>query len=152
MKKWIFLIAVLAGWLACSNSIEKSKLLPLAVEDFNAALLWKNFPVAVGYVGGRDSATTAKRIRKVGSKLNIVEVEPVGTRVAPDGQSAVCVVKFSWHTERDLTVRKGIEEQHWKLLDGRWHIIEQRAPEKNEEEGGLSPFVREKPDREEKKK
>jgi len=149
MKKWILIIAVSAGWLACSNSIEKSKILPMAVEDFNAALVWKNVPVAASYVGGSDAAETMARIRKVSAKLKVVEVEPVETRMAPDGKSAICVVKFSWHTERDLTIRRGIEEQHWKLVDGRWRMLEQNAPE-DDEESDPSPFVRDKPEKEKK--
>lgn len=145
MKSSLSLVYLLIPCLlSCSHPNEKRNLFPLALEEFNAALVWKNFSVAMSYLGTADPRSEVSHLRRQSEKVRIVEVEPLETRVAADGDSATALVRFTWYEEADLTVRKGAELQEWKRVNGVWLIIGRKLPP--DEDLAPSPFLRKKPE------
>jgi hypothetical protein len=139
MTSRLLLPAILA-LVACSSAVnDKNKVLPIALEEFNAALVWKNFGVAAEFLPPEAVHEGIARLRKRSGKLNIVDVEPLETRVALDGNSAAALIRFSWYEERDLTVRKGVERQRWERHKGSWRMVSQEAVDDPSQEP--SPFV-----------
>jgi hypothetical protein len=140
MKSTVLLMllpALLVG--ACSSSNDRGKLLPMALDEFNAALVWKNYAMARYYLEPADASREISHLRKRGDKLRIVEVEPLETRLGPDGTSAAVLIRFSWYEEADLTVQKGVELQEWKRVGGQWRMVGRKASE--DRSFSPSPFL-----------
>jgi hypothetical protein len=124
---------------ACPATTEKGRSLPDALDEFNEAIVWKHFQVASSFVEAAAATSVLPRIQAAAANVEMVEVEPVSTALAPDGASAVCVVRFSWYSATDLTVRKGTEVQRWSRISGRWLLVGQEPPPDPKEP--CSPFV-----------
>ncbi len=114
---------------ACSSANDRGKLLPVALEEFNAALVWKNYATARFYLETADASREISHLRKRSDKLRIVEVEPLETHLGPKGASASVLIRFSWYEEADLTVQKGVEWQEWKRVGGQWRMVGRKACE-----------------------
>jgi hypothetical protein len=132
-------LLLLSTLLACSHPNEKRNVFPMALKEYNTALLWKNFNVAFSYLDYKDARGEAARLRRRSEKLRVVEVEPLESTIAPDGDSATALVRFSWYEEADLTVQKGSELQHWKRIEGEWRMSGRKLPK--DESMDPSPFL-----------
>lgn len=133
------IVLLTIGPLACSHPNEKRNLFPLALEEFNTALVWKNYTVAASYLDFADARGEVARLRRRSEKVRIVEVEPLESRVAADGDTATALIRFSWYGEADLTVHNGVELQTWKRVNGEWRMNgRKRALDKSLEP---SPFL-----------
>ncbi len=137
-RPYLVLLLVTA-LLACSHPNEKRNVFPLALKEYNAALVWKNFNVAFSYLDYPDSRGEAARLRRRSEKVRIVEVEPLESAIAADGDSATALIRFSWYEEADLTVRKGAELQEWKRIDGQWRMSGRKVPK--DDSLDPSPFM-----------
>ncbi len=124
-------LLLLSTLFACSHPNEKRNVFPLALQEYNTALLWKNFNVAFSYLDYEDARGEAARLRRRSEELRVVEVEPLETNLSPDGETATALVRFSWYEENDLTVQKGSELQQWKRIKGEWRMAG-REPSKDE--------------------
>jgi len=125
--------------LSCSTATSSSRTLPLAVQEFNEAVAWKHFQVTARYISPDAPEGMFKKFRTITRKIDIVEAEPIATTMSPDGESAVCLVRFSWYSSNDLTVHKGTELQEWKKRQGEWFLAGQKPPQDPDEP--CSPFV-----------
>ena len=130
----------LLSTFSCSGGKDRKHRLPVALEEFNAAIRWKQYRTAARFVAPEVSLKLVRRIRKTSKELQFVEVELVDQTMAPDGKSAACLVQFSWYSASDLTVRKGQELQEWREVDKRWLLFRQRPPA--DKKATKSPFVR----------
>jgi hypothetical protein len=132
-------LLLICSLLACSHPNEKRNLFPLALKEYNTALLWKNFNVAFSYLDYEDARSEAARLRRRSEQLRVVEVEPLESNISADGESATALVRFSWYEEADLTVQKGSELQQWKRIDGEWRMSGRKLPK--DESLAPSPFL-----------
>lgn len=124
---------------SCSGGKDRKNLLPVALEEFNAAVRWKQYRTAARFVAPDVSQKLVRRIRDTSQNLKFVEVELVDQVLAPDGKSAACLVQFVWYSDNDLTVRKGRELQEWRVVDKRWLLFRQLPPV--DKKATKSPFV-----------
>ena len=138
-KATYFLLALVVLVMFCSPAQEAARQLPTALQEFNEALAWKHHQAAEAFVAPDSMQEIAQRLRRVTEQYDILEVEPLGTALSADGESALCVVKFSWYDPADLTVRKGTEVQEWRSINGDWFIVAQRPPADGT--GPASPFA-----------
>ena len=134
----VFLL-LLTSALSCSGGKDRKHLLPVALEEFNAAIRWKQYRTAARFVVPDVSLKLVRRLRTTSKDLEFVEVELVDQTIAPDGKSAACLVQFAWYSASDLTVKKGLELQEWRVVDERWLLFRQLPPA--DKKATKSPFV-----------
>ncbi len=135
----LFFSFMLPSALSCSAGKDRKNLLPVALEEFNASIRWKQYRTAARFVAPEVSQKLVRRIRKTSKDLKFVEVELVDQTIAPDGKSAACLVQFAWYSDNDLTLRKGQELQEWRAVDKRWLLFRQLPPV--DKKAPKSPFV-----------
>jgi len=136
----LLVLLLLPSAVSCTGGKDRKHRLPVALEEFNAAIRWKQYRTAARFVAPEVSQKLIRRIRKTSKELQFVEVELVDQTMAPDGKSAACLVEFAWYDAKDLTVRKGQELQEWRVVDKRWLLFRQRPP--GDKKATKSPFVR----------
>lgn len=133
----VFCFAALVS--SCSADPTARKELPQCVQDFSEALRWKHLPTAMLYVSPEAREAVALTLQKAYRTHELLDFEMVALTLQADGLSAIATVAFSYMTANDLTLRTGVEMQHWSLRDGRWVLLQQVAPEDPGTQA--SPFV-----------
>ncbi|MBM4352486.1 MAG: hypothetical protein FJ109_01610 [Deltaproteobacteria bacterium] len=143
ISKWIAVL--LAGLFAgsCSAASDPSRHLPLAVRELVEAVTWKHYPVVARYAVGTDGSL-AGEIRKRSEAVEMAESEVVDVAVSADGDHAAVLVRYTWYTSRDTTLKSGHELQHWARARGGWYIESIGPPV--DPAARRSPFVMEEDD------
>ena len=118
--------ALLSG---CSADPTARKELPQCVQDFSEALRWKHLPTAMQFISPEARDAFALALQKAYRGNEMLDFELLALTVQPDGKSAIATVAFSYMTSNDLTLKQGVELQHWSLRDGRWVLLSQVAPD-----------------------
>jgi hypothetical protein len=120
--------------------VDQHKQLRYCVADFDEALRWKRYPAAQQYLAPAVLSELSSRLRTVGEKIEIVEIEVLDVKMDAEASKATVVTRYAWYTASDLTVRHGVEVQRWERLGGDWLLVGQEKPP--DEAAELSPFVR----------
>lgn len=134
------LLLLVVSAAACSPNQDRSKNLAFSLKDYNEAVRWKQFRTAVKFVDPVAASKIARKLRKATMRIDLTDVELVDMDVAPDGNSATCLVQFSWFETGNLTVRTGYEVQDWHKISDRWLMTRHYVSEDKDEPP--SPFVK----------
>ena len=79
-----------------------------------------------------------QRMNEAMSRLRIVDAQILHLSQKKESKKATCIVQYSYYDPRSLTVRKGVEVQHWERRDKKWMLYGHEAGEKKH---AKSPFL-----------
>ncbi len=111
---------------ACATGDGMASKLQDASRDYNRYLRWGDQDRAAAFLPSGSQQAFIEQREALADRLSLVEYEV--TRMTLDKQhgTAVSRVELSWHTDRDLVVRKTTLEQTWQWFEGRWILVDER--------------------------
>lgn len=97
-----------------------------ATSGYNRSLRWGDFDRAAEFLPAEAQMRFLARHEQLEEALVIVDYEV--TRLDLDKGTGIAAsrAEISWHTERELIVRKTVVDQAWQFHEGRFVLVDER--------------------------
>jgi hypothetical protein len=96
-----------------------------AAYDLNTAMRFGRMDVAMDYVDPAVRLEFAKRHSSWGEKVRVLDVDLAS--IQPMAEDTVDVkVLVAWHRTDEMTMRRSLVAQRWKITDDDWRLVEER--------------------------
>ncbi|RMG99226.1 MAG: hypothetical protein D6705_03735 [Deltaproteobacteria bacterium] len=111
---------------ACATGDGMASKFQDASRDYNRYLRWGDQDRAAAFLPQESQGAFVEQRQALDERLELVEVEV--TRMTLDKQRGMATarVDVSWHTDRELVVRKTTLEQTWQWFEGNWILVDER--------------------------
>jgi hypothetical protein len=96
-----------------------------AAYDLNTATRFGRMDVALDYVEPAVRLEFAKRHSSWGERLRVLDVDLAS--IQPMAEDTIDVkVMVAWHRMDEMTMRRSLVAQRWKITDDDWRLVEER--------------------------
>jgi len=94
-----------------------------SVHQLNDMARWGQNDMALASVSPKYKSDFSARHRDWGESVNIAEIELVNQQLAPDKESGISLIAFSWTDQSGVMLRKSFVAQSWANEKGSFRLI-----------------------------
>jgi hypothetical protein len=125
-RLWSLVVAIGLLGPACASGDGMQTKLRDATSGYNGSLRWGDIDRAAEYLPAEAQMLFMETHDDVEDALVIVDYEV--TRLDLDKSTGIAAsrAEISWHTDRELIVRKTTVDQLWQFHDGRFVLVDER--------------------------
>ncbi len=131
MKRTFMLMLIMAmalGAVACAGAAPKpEETLGYNVHMYHQHLRWGRYYEASLFLNDADREHFMGRQEELGDDWRVVEVEVRSIRMTKPNEEAQAEVVIAWTRSPDVTVHKDKVIEVWRLVAGRWQIVEREV-------------------------
>ena len=124
----LLLSSVLLGGCFLDNASPTKKLAD-AVHEMNDSARWGRIGSASRFVEADYRARFTETHRRWGNGIRVADGEVLSVQFAPDRQSALAIVTYSWYDLDTMTLHDTVVKQHWRATDEFYGLSEETVIE-----------------------
>ncbi len=128
LRKMRVMIVACLGFVsvsACANSDGVQDKFYDAARKFNSSLRWGDFDRAAEYLPGSSVNAFLDQHEEHDEELIILEYNIKRMNLIKKKGIARARVEMSWHTDRDVVVRKTTVDETWQYYGGKWFLVDE---------------------------